>query len=528
MILIALCDMRELRVDIIESFLKDRGPALSGEVAEHLVKIMHIAPTAARQRIARVGGQVKKLGYVTFPRKARFMYLEEQFGSRLYWDSLTKALLRTNSAYGLAIAALLQRDGLIPHKQFAIACGAPVKQAKHLSPETIFRRLNEAGLLELTTVPSVGECVSLVQSANYYQWRGDDVRARLVTESLLLTAIRDWVRKLGIVSYETVATREGDKPAMVGTFAWDLTAPSYLGFLTKRSKEGKPKPGFFVCDVHLGSRMTAESVRPFINKCKTLRQLRNIAPCMQMYVAHHYTAEAFQLLKANGIIPATPANLFGEEVAQGLVQLSVVLRQAASSTIDPIQFDALFKKFGKIEGAALQLRGTLFEYLSAEIARKTISPQVKMNRIFKSPDGVKSAESDVLAVREDTDVTFIECKGYSPYGEVSITDMKRWLQHNVPVIYSAARAHPDWRRLAIHFEFWTTAPLSTEAAEMLELAKSTVKPERYTVAVRLSDAILATCRLTKDSGLTTAFEKHFIRHDRKVPPDRDPVDKDMQ
>jgi hypothetical protein len=512
------------RVDFIERFLKTQGPCLSGEVADHLVRVMHITPAAARQRIARAGGKVKKLGYITFPRKARFMYLEEQFGSKLYWHTLTEALLRTNSAYGLAIAALLQRDGLVPEAQFAIVCGAPVKQSKHLSPETILKRLNEAGLLEQVTVPSVGECVSLVQAPDYYQWRGDDIRARLITENLLLTSIRDWVRKLGIVSYEKVATREGDKPAMVGTFAWDLTAPSYLGFLTKRSKDGKPKPGFFVCDVYLGGRMTAEGVRPFINKCKTLRQLRNIAPCMQMYVAYQYTGEAFQLLKENGIIPATPANLFGEDVAQGLVQLTKVLREASSSAIDPFQFDELFKKFGKIEGAALQLRGTLFEYLAADIARKTISPQVRMNRIFKSPDGVKSAEADVLAVRDDTAVTFIECKGYSPYGEVPVKDMKRWLQHNAPVIYSAARAHSDWSRLAIHFELWTTAPLSVEAAEMFEVAKSTIKPERYTITVRLSDEILATCRLTKDGGLVKAFEKHFMKHNARDLPDRRPVD----
>ena len=55
----------------------------------------------------------------------------------------------------------------------------------------------------------------------------------------------------------------------------------------------------------------------------------------------------------------------------------------ASQLIDPDQFDQLFSKLGKIEGAAIQLRGTLFEYLAADIARRTIAPSVTMNRIFK-------------------------------------------------------------------------------------------------------------------------------------------------
>lgn len=514
-------------MDLIESYLKGNGPSLSGEVAEHLMKVARISSAAARQRIARANGQVKKLAYITFPRKARFMYLEQQFGSKHYWHRLTDALLRTNSAYGLAIASLLQRDGLMPEAHFAISCGAPVKQLKHLSPDTIFKRLDEAGLLEKVTVPGLGECVALVQARDFYEWRGADIRARLITESVLLSAVREWVRKLGIVSYDKVGTREGDTPAMVGTFAWDLTAPSYLGFLTKRSKDGKQKPGFFVCDIYLGGRVTVEGVRPFINKCKTLRQLRNIAPCMQMFIAHQYTGDAFQLLKANGIIPGTPANLFGEDVGQGLVELSGVLKAAAHSSIDPAKFDLLFKKLGKIEGAANQLRGTLFEYLAAEVARKTISPEVRMNRKFKSLDGLKSAEADVYAVQDNKCVTFIECKGHSPYGVIPDQHMTRWLQHNAPVIYEAARAHPDWKNLDIRFEFWATAPLTPEATEMFAVAQKTVNPNRYSLALRFSDEVMAICKSTKDDGLVTAFQKHFMRQDVKTAAAREVEDVDL-
>ena len=498
--------------DIVEDFLKAHGPCLSGEVAQHLIGSVGVSAVAARKRVSRVSGEVRRLGYITFPRKARFMYLQQQFGSPVYWQNLVRALLETNSAYGLAIAALRQRGGLIPAKHFSIACGAPVKQARHLSPDTILKRLSEAGLVQKSDVPGLGDCVLPIQHPEYYDDKAADVRVRLITEDFLLTAIRDWLRKLGIVSYDKVTTRDAESLPMVGTFAWDLTAPSYLGFMVKSGKDRTLKPGFVACDVFLGETVTADCIRPFINKCKTLRSLQKVGACMQIFVASNYDSTAFQLLKENGIIPATPNHLFGEEVAQGLIGLSAVLKKAAITAIDPAEFDGLFKKFGKIEGAATQLRGTLFEYLVADVARKTMSTDIKMNRIFKSDDD-KKAEADVIAIKEGLSITFIECKGYSPYGEVPDAYVERWLQHNVPIFYKETRKHPDWKNLKVHFEFWVTGTLSGAALSMIETAKKKINPNRYTIDLRLGPQILKICQSTNDEGLSTAFKKHFMKFD---------------
>ncbi len=259
--------------DVVERYLKSHGPCLSSEVSEYLVNDLKLTRVAARKRVSRAAGEVRRLAYITFPRRARLIYLQQEFGSPLYWERLIKALLQTNSAYGLAIAAIRQRGGLIPVEHFAIMCGAPLKQARHLSPDTIFLRLNKAGLLEKTDVSGLGECISLIQSAEYYDSMVADVRARLITEEFLLIAIRDWVRKLGIVSYNKVETRQRESQPKVGTFAWDLTAPCYLGFMVKFGKNGSVKPGFVACDVYLGDVVNSAGIRPFINKCVTLRTL---------------------------------------------------------------------------------------------------------------------------------------------------------------------------------------------------------------------------------------------------------------
>ena len=496
--------------DICQKFLLSNGPSLSSELSEYLVKAHGLTREAARKRVSRAGGEVRRLAYITFPRRARFLYLQQQFASPTFWDQLSEALIDANTAYGLAIAAIRQRDGLIPVAHFAIACGAPVRQVRHLSPDTIFERLSNAGLLQKVTVQGVGECIALVQTPGYYDFLGADVRARLVTEEFLLIAIRDWVRKLGIVSHDKVAIRKNEIQPRVGTFAWDLTAPSYLGPMVRFGKNGSVKPGFVACDVYLGSEMNLNGVKPFISKCVTLRALRNVGACLQILVADKFSKDAFVLLKQKGVIPATPRNLFGEEVAEGLTALSQVLRRAAESAIDPNAFDQLFRKLGKIEGASTQLRGTLFEYLVADVARKTGSTRVLMNRVFKSAKGAK-AEADVIAITDDISITFIECKGYNPDGELPDRYLQRWLQHNVPLFFHEARVHPDWKNLQVRFEFWTTGSLSDEASAMFETAQKKINASRYTIELRLGPDIHKICESTKDHGLVTAFRKHFLK-----------------
>lgn len=501
--------------DLVEDFLQSNGPCLSSQVADYLVQTLGISPTTARKRVSRLAGNVRRLAYVTFPRRARFLYLEQQFGAPIYWENLVGALMQTNTAYGNAIAALRQRGGAVPERLFPIVCGAPLKQQKHLSPETIFNRLNEAGLLKRVTVPSLGDCITIVQADEHYDHLGPRMRASLITEGFLLTAVSDWLRKLGIVSYGKVATRQDDALPRVGTFAWDLSAPSYLGPMVKASKDGKDKPGFVVCDVHLGNTITVEGVKPFINKCRTLRSLRNVGPCLQIFVAEKFGGEAFQLLKQNGIIPATPENLFGEEVAEGLLELSVVLNKAAVlSTIDPAEFDVLFSTLGKITGGSNQLRGTLFEYLAAELMRKSGAHTVRLNRIYKN--GSDKAEADVIAERQDLSVTFIECKGHDPYGETPHSEVKRWLQHNVPIFFKVRNEDQNWQNIPVHFEFWTTAPLTQESLDLLKKAKGQIKAARYTISWRVGPEILTLCQQTRDDGLINAYRKHFMKFNAKA------------
>jgi hypothetical protein len=279
--------------------------------------------------------------------------------------------------------------------------------------------------------------------------------------------------------------------------------------MLKYDKDGSARNGFVACDVLLGSSMTAGSMRPFIRKCTTLRRLRNVGPCLQIFIADRSDPAAFSLVKQHGIIPATPETLFGKEVAEGLHQLTEVLHEAASS-IDPVKFDKLFRRLGKIEGASIQLRGTVFEYLVADVARKTFSPTVRLNRKLKNPDG-KAAEVGVMAIKDDQAILMIECKGYGPYATVPDKYLQRWLQHNIPVSFKWLNNHHEYQNLIYRFEFWATGALSAEAIAMFETARATINPNRYNIELKFAPQILSECKATKDEGLTEAFQKHYIK-----------------
>jgi hypothetical protein len=181
--------------------------------------------------------------------------------------------------------------------------------------------------------------------------------------------------------------------------------------------------------------------------------------------------------------------------------------------IDPAQFEELFSKLSRIEGAATQLRGTLFEYLAANLARKTLAADVSLNHIFKVPG--KQAEADVVAVRPHQAITLIECKGYSPRATIPDNLFARWLEHNVPTCYAALKQHPDWKNLPVAFEFWATAPLTDNAMALFAKAKASIKPTRYTIHLKLGPDLQKEIKRSKDPSLIAAFEKHFVKIERE-------------
>ncbi|WP_188731857.1 hypothetical protein [Pseudoalteromonas gelatinilytica] len=493
--------------NLVHKYLKKHGPALSSEITEYLVNTLKLTPDAARQRVSRAGEDISRLD-LSFPRRAKFLFLKEQAGSNLYWVRLELALLSTNSAYGFAITALSERGGIMPRQHFEIACGAPIKQKKHLAAEVVLNKLKSANLLKEIHVEGIGPCIYLGLHVNHIETLIPAMKARLFTEELVLRGIKSWMRKLGFISYNQVSVRSLEKNPTVSTTAWDLAGPSYLSpLVTFPNNSSKPNPGFVVCDILLNHEVSETGIAPYLQKLNALRCLKNVGKQLCFFFAHSFSDSAFKKLKSQGISPATISAIFDNETARGLRELTDILSEVAIRSIEPEKIDIIFNSLGKIEGAASRLRGALFEYIIAETMRAEYSHPVELNRLCQTPKGIK--EADVICSNHQ-EVRFIEGKGYGFNKRVSGDDVKYWLSEQIPIFRAFALVHPDWRDRDLVFEFWTSSMFDDEAITKLNKAQQNTK--QYKIVYRDYRDVSRKIRDSKNKALIKTFGDHFVNH----------------
>jgi hypothetical protein len=361
------------------------------------------------------------------------------------------------------------------------------------------------------TIPGLGECVLTKQyfeaESRMKRNLGAQAKARLVAEGALLESIKEWLRKLAFASYNSIRYRTGtqEPPPQMGTFAWDLTGPSYIAGLTTWNKE-RQKPGLVVCDLLLNRVVTKKHIHPFLYKVQSCQALRNLGRAMYFFVANNYEREAINELRAAGVVPASPESLFGQDIGKAFFELIGTLAKAADGVLDPVKFDDLFSKLSKLEGAVGNIRGTFFEYIVAEIIRKTSPAQVQLNKICEGEDG--PAEVDVWEVKEGVIARMVECKGIAPGKQVDDEQIGRWLTKRIPRVRQYLERQ-RWRGPKPRFELWTSGVLSTSAQQRIEQTQ-VANAHKFELKVLGPEAIWDEANAVNDAPLLNTLEHHFI------------------
>lgn len=493
----------------IVALLKRHGPGLTSDLARRL-EGAGLSPEAARKKISRGGPGVSRLGGLTFPKGVRFIYLESQFATEGYWNALMRDIGAASPAYGAALSALRNRGGLVPLAQFPIVCGAPILQKGQIPAATVLERLRQVQVVQIEDVPGVGECVALRLGRRIDDLDHRLMRARLSTERILLLGVKDWARRLGMASWDKVATRlDGDLPRY-GPFAWDLTAPSYVRPLTQWTKTRELKPGFLVCDVLYGERVEEPAMAAFVRKVQTMAALPKVPPCMAMIVADGFSPEAVRLGRSHGIVVATPGALLGRDVAKGLSALVQMLTKAAAAAVKrPDMIPELFDKLGQIEGAVGQMRGALFEMLVGHAVHEIDGGSIDIGRRFHNlKDG--AAEIDVLRVLERRQVVAYECKANHPGALIDLDAAKAWLDDDTSKRLALLRGMDRFRDVRLGFELWTTGGFTAEALAYLEDAKA--KIGRFDIGWKDGPAVRDYMRRLKSPALMKMLDDHYFKH----------------
>ncbi|WP_299489889.1 hypothetical protein [uncultured Shewanella sp.] len=499
-------------MESVKDYLRKKGPSLSSDITEYLISKHGILPATARQRVSRASKEILKLE-LSFPRNAKFLFLREQSGSDKYWSNLVNALLKTKSAYGYALTSLMARDGITPLHHFDIVCGAPIKQKKHLSTNTILQRLLQVNLIKTIDVPKIGNCVYIGFHSNHVEDLFPQLKARLLAEDILLRGFSSWLKRNNFISYNQVKTREQEPLPIVSTTAWDLCGPSYLSpLIAFNPGDTKPKPGFVTCDVLIKPMVSKNDLQPYIQKVKALRGLKNVGKSLHFFIAYKYSEEAFALLKGEGISPATIDSIFGKEVSNGISHiLNIFTEIIPNSGLDLASLDKIYNILGKVEGAASRIRGVFFEYLAAEVIRTLFTyHSINMNYICKTENGQK--EADIVYVTKNNQVIFVEAKGYNPRTLITEKEVNYWLTEQVPIFYKYCQNHPDWKNKKLVFKYWTTSDFNEGALLLLNKMKNQVSPKKYTLEYSNGSDIQKIIKDTDNSQLNDIYNTHYMKH----------------
>ena len=499
----------------VEQLLDDIGPGISSRITAALVE-GGLSADAARQQVSRARDSVRRLSGLTLPKKEKFLYLDSQYGSHAYWEALGRDLDATNSVYGAALHGLMARGGMVPRGCFDVIAGAPVKQKGQVGVSNVLERMEAARLVRSVSLEGYGNCVAVDANGAFGYGDVAFMKARLATEAILLLAVRDWVRKLAMVSYNAVAIRDvgqSERPAF-GTCRWDLCGPSYLRPFVKRSSGDKPRPGFVVCDAFAGHGLGIEQIKYFLRKCQLLGAFTKLPPFLPILIAERYTKDAFNAGRSAGILMATPQTLFGDEVAVALSSLLRTLTKAAAVAAgNPDRIYELFSTLGRIEGAAANLRGALFEMIVGFLVREREGNSIDIGEQVTDPETGRSAEMDVRRVKEDQQCWVYECKGHQPTDLVTLPMVENWVD-KIGVIHSVLRRERRFQGCKFGFEYWTCGNFDAEAVEYLKSVQS-ARP-KLNLAWRDGPAVREYAAAVNKKSVLDTLDEHYFRHPVKT------------
>ena len=434
----------------VAEILKRKGPSLTSEVIENLIA-EGVSEATARQRVTRAQNQYVRLAGIHFAKGARFIYLADQFGTEEYWEALVRAFARSGQAYWAAFVGLSARGGRCPQDLFPTICGAPAARQRQLSPDRILDRLKAIHLLK--EVEESGVTDRWIEFAPYFHISRSisEARAVLLAENVALFGIKEWARRLGFGSYGKFRIRGDEERPLVSGISWDLAAPSYVRPLVS-AQSGTLKPGFIVCDVILGTVIDRDTVAAFVRKHDMASAPPGVAPIMPFFIADVFAEDAFALAKQKGIIAVTTEGLFGHEIAKALKGLIQLLSDAgATASVNPEYLETVLASLTRIEGAANNIRGALFELAVGALVKDVDDGFLETGLKWTDRTTGASAEIDVLLNRPGTRPLVIECKSKMPPAMVSLAEVQRWYNNRVPLIWEIMKQNPHYEDAEARF-----------------------------------------------------------------------------
>ncbi|RJE46796.1 MULTISPECIES: hypothetical protein [unclassified Dehalobacter] len=477
----------------ISNILENKGPLLSGSLANELVNQFSISREAARKEISRASAPIRKLKNVTFDNNQKYLYLDSHFSSDIFFEKLLQYLRLNSKAYYYFIKAVLNNYGYILTNEIATYTCSPVQPLKgHKPADSIIKDLlyinllldNGDGLFQLN--PSV----DIPQSYTRF-------KALNIAKKNIMNDFYDWSRKINLVAYNS--GRMIEQMPEFHKFQWSFTAPSYINGLQKGSK-----PGFVVADVVLGKKLLEEDIEYFLAKVNVISQSKKHSPFIPVLIVEGIEENAFSRLKSAGVVLGFIDKLFGNQYLETLRALvSIVENASAVITKNPDKYFEFIEALSKLEGKASNLKGDVFE-LAVGYYYSQLAPYLEINKLITERESGKSKEIDVY-VKYPTEARFVECKGYSyPLDEEYVS---KWLSDNIPTIRKWALSQDEFTHKDLIFELWSTGGFEQSAIDKLQKAAGSTK--KYTIRFFDAQQIAEKAKEAKNDNLNRILKNYF-------------------
>lgn len=484
--------------DEVAHILAITGPTLSSTLVQRLVQ-QGFTQDAARKRVSRARGAVRRLEGVIFPNREQFLFLAKQLDKRDFRQNLSSALQETRTSYGRGLVALKARRGALPAEHFSAAAGLPVENAKgQISSSRVLGELQKVGLVTITRTLE-GEVIGLRDSPLMSKRR----RAALIVEDVALSALRPWLVNLGWTSSKALTIRAPKSSPKFGQYRFDLVGPTYLSALTEFCKK-KVVNGFIVGDILLDRNVTLRDLEPFFAKLAVLWSQKRSTRFQPMFIGDRFYPDALKLLRSKGCLVARPETIFGVEIAKQLRELIRTIERAAEEvTKDPNSVFRLIAKIAKLEGSSLNLRGVVLELIVAHLFRLD-GYSIDIRRQVRSIGG-DLAEIDVQASKKK-ELVCVECKGKSPGVMVGLGEIESWINKTIPRIKSWLKGRDDTPAKRL-FEFYASTGYDDEALAFIREFNESSSSQG--IRFHNGDDVISKLRENSESSLIEIFREHF-------------------
>jgi len=493
----------------IEKYLQKYGPTRSSVISNYLVKIENLTPEAARKRLSRIKPPLHRFPIQLLPKKEHFIYHHDQRREEWFWINFLESMRSSGAIFGSSIDGLLARQGVVLEEEFTTISGAPdVLMKGQIMAKSVIDRLIRADVIERTNFFDGNTYISIHRNElGSADWKG--LKGRKLAEGILLDGLREWVRKIGAASYNSIKIRGDADRKPIGPFMFDLAGPSYLLPVKSSGKQ----PGFLVADVFAGTTLDKCQIQYFIRKVTMLHSLLKNSGVLPVLVADGFTSEALVAGHSAGVMLATPKDLFGNRVGIAMKTLLKTLNNAAAyASTSPDRIVKLIDDLSEIEGAAGNLRGVLFELLTAYLIRKD-AVSIDMGRLARDPKSGKTADIDILKfTNQQAECVAIECKGKVPGGSVSLEEAEEWVRR-LPIFQAYLRSLSHLQEAKLSFELWTSGTFDIDARQYLE--KEQGKRKKFPIKWKDGDGVIKISKEYKEKSITDALKEHFMKHPLK-------------